>query len=123
MAAKQAFFDALPGGGYGLTTEDIRIEVRYLRRERSSLWGEVDVFCGWAGVSSYEGSLSCADLNLSSQTARKQRAVYVAERAKTKPGAFDWIGLIDETCRRVIQAERTSAPAIVLDDAPMNPKR
>lgn len=108
-------------GGYGLTLVDegVRVEVRYLRREHGTLVGEMDVLCEWAGASTYlgEGSLSCADLNLSSQTARNGRGKYCAERAKTLPGAFDWTGVIDEMCRRVIEAERNGLEAIVLDDA------
>jgi hypothetical protein len=113
-------FDALPGGGYGLTflDEGVRIEVRHLRRERHQLHGEIDVQCEWAGARTFNGSLSCADLNLSSQSARDARAKYCAARAKSKPDEFDWCGALDEACRCVIEAEHKGTDAIVLDDAP-----
>ena len=37
--------------------------------------------------------------------------------AKSKAGDFDWEGVIDEACRRVIQAERESDDLLILDDA------
>ena len=112
-------FTDLPGGGYALTfiDEGVRVEVRHLRRERHQLFGEIDVQCDWAGARSFEGSLSCADLNLSSQTARDARGKYCAARARVD-SQFDWAGVIDEMCRRVITAEEEGTEAIVLDDAP-----
>jgi hypothetical protein len=113
-------FERLPGDGYALALldEGVRIETRRLRWERHQLFGELDVLCEWHGVSAYKGSLSCADLNLSSQTARESRAKFCGLRAKSRPDAFDWIGAIDEACREVIHAERQGDDAIVLDDAP-----
>jgi hypothetical protein len=108
------------GYGYTLIDEGVRVEVRHLRREHHQLIGEVDVLCEWAGAHTHNGtgSLSCADLNLSSQAARTARAKYCAERAKSKPGDFDWIGAVDDACRSVIDAERRGSDVIVLDDAP-----
>lgn len=113
-------FDRLPGGGYAFTLLDdnVRIELRHLRRDSRQLHAEVDVQCDWAGVKRHNKSLSCADLNLSSQTARKSLAKYCAERAKTKPEEFDWMGAIDGSCLEAIQAERGGSDVIVLDDAP-----
>ncbi len=113
-------FQRLPGGGYVFVLVDdaVRIELRHLRRESRQLHAEVDVQCLWAGVARHKKSLSCADLNLSSQAARRSLAKYCAERAKTKPDDFDWMGAIDAACLECIQAERTGADVIVLDDAP-----
>jgi hypothetical protein len=113
-------FERLPGGGYRLTLIDdaVCVEVRHLRRERHQLIGEMNVRCEWAGASVYNGSLSCADMNLSSQSAREGRGKYCAARAHSRPQDFDWPGVIDEACRRVIDAERNSGDWIVLDDAP-----
>jgi len=110
-------FDRLPGGYvYELLDEPLRIEVRHLRRDRG-LHAEVDVQCEWAGVPRHNKSLSCADMNLSSQTARRTLAKFCAERAKTKPDDFDWQIAIDAACLEVIAAERDGVAAIVLDDA------
>ncbi len=112
-------FDALPGGGYvyRCVDEGVRIEVRYLRRDRG-LHAEVDVQCSWAGARRHGNSLSCSDVNLSSQTARRTLAKYCAERAQTKPDDFDWMGAIDAACLETIRAERQGDDVIVLDDAP-----
>lgn len=120
MTDERATFAPLPGGGYAyeLAYEGVRVELRYLRRERHQLWAEVDVQCNWAGASVHEGSLSCAELNLSNQQARQGRASYCAQRARTKDGAFDWIGVIDAACLLTIRAERKGDDVIVLDDAP-----
>jgi hypothetical protein len=117
---KRILFDRLPGGGYAYTLldDDVRVEFRYLRRDFRQLHGEVDVLCDWAGARrDQQGSLSCADLNLSSQRERAARAQYCAKRAKTKPDDFDWEGVFDDACRRVIQGEREGDDVIVLDDA------
>lgn len=93
MIGDRRSFERLSGGGYvyALVDEAVRIELRHLRRESRQLHAEVDVQADWAGVSRHKQSLSC-DLNLSSQTARKSLAKHCAERAKTKPGDFDWMG-------------------------------
>jgi hypothetical protein len=114
-------FEPLPGGGYAFTLIDdaVRVEFRHLRRESRQLFAEVDVLCDWAGTKKNDdGSLSRADLNLSSQTARVGRGKHCAVRANSKLDDFDWPGVIDEGCCRVIEAERTGTEAIVLDDAP-----
>jgi hypothetical protein len=118
-------FEPLPGGGYVYALDDqgIRVELRYLRREHGHLYGEADVRCTWAGASRHNSSLSCADLNLSSQTARKTLAKYCADRAHTKPEDFDWMGVIDAACLETIGAERRGADVIVLDDAEEVPER
>jgi hypothetical protein len=113
-------FERLPGGGYvySLIDDRVRIELRYLRREHGALHAEADVQCTWAGACHHKGSLSCADLNVSSQAARKSLAKHCAERSKTSGNEFDWMGAIDGACLELIRAERQSDGAIVLDDAP-----
>jgi hypothetical protein len=118
--------ERLPGGGYAyaLIDDGVRIEARYLRREHGHLLhAEVDVQCTWGGVNRHGKSLSCADLNLSSQTARKTLAKHCEQRAKTKPDDFDWMGAIDGACLEIIRAERAGADVVVLDDAIDVPER
>jgi hypothetical protein len=113
-------FDRLPGGGYvyRLVDDAVSIELRYLRHKDGQQHAEIDVRLEWASISTQNGSLSCADLNLSSQAARKGLATYCAERSKTKPADFDWNGVINAACLETIQAERQGERIIVLDDAP-----
>lgn len=113
-------FEKLAGGGYAyvLVDDAVRVELRYLRREHGHLHAEADVKCEWAGALRHGDSLSCADLNLSSQSARRSLGKYCAERAKTRPDDFDWMGAIDAACLEVIRAEREGDEVIVLDDAP-----
>jgi len=56
--------------------------------------------------------LSIADFNLSSARARQDRAKLLSLRANT--GDLDWVGLVEEFCQRVLQAERTGQPAVDL---------
>ena len=117
---RSGVLERLPGGGYAyvLAEDNVRVEARYLRREHGhQLHAEVDVQCRWAGVRRHGNSLSCADLNLSSQTTRKTLAKHCAERARTKDD-FDWMGVIDSACLEIIQAERQGADVVILDDAP-----
>jgi hypothetical protein len=114
-----ARLERLAGGGYcyALADDMVRIEARYLRREGHQLHAELDVKCEWAGVSRHGDTLSCGDLNLSSQSQRKTLAKHCAERAKTKADEFDWQLVVDAACLEIIQAERRGADVIVLDDA------
>jgi hypothetical protein len=109
----------LPGGGYVYTLSDegVRFEVRHLRRQYHQLHGELDVRVDWQRAApTVNGSLSCADLNLSSQRERTSRAEYCAKRAGEH--ALDWYWAIDTVCQLVIQAERQTGSVITLDDAP-----
>ena len=119
-AANRWTLQSLPGGGYAyaLPGDAVCVEARYLRRDGHQLHAEVDVQCEWAGVQRHGKSLSCADLNLSSQSTRKALAKHCAERARTQSGDFDWMGVIDGACLEIIRAERRGADVIVLDDAP-----
>lgn len=119
---QRGVLERLPGGGwaYALPADAIRVEARYLRREHGQqLHAEVDVQCEWAGAKRHGRSLSCADLNLSSQTARKALAKHCTERAQAPRAEFDWMGVVDAACLEIIGAERRGAEVIVLDDAPV----
>jgi hypothetical protein len=116
-------FGPLPGGGFMLDLRDdgVRIELRQVRRERHRLFAQVSVVCEWADAKtspSFPRSLSCADLDLSSQPAREARGKYCASRAQSRPDDFDWVGVIDEACRLTLETDEAGTPAIVLDDAP-----
>jgi hypothetical protein len=106
--------------GYALTLPDdgLRLEARYLRRERSELFGELNVLCDWSGARTFEGALITGDVNFSSVRARIDRAKQCAERSHTKPTEFDWTGLLEEFSVRLLRAEREGEPAIVLPDVP-----
>jgi hypothetical protein len=120
-------FARLPGGGYVYTLldEGVRIEVRHLRRAWGAMHAEVDVQCEWAGAMRHGLSLSCADLNLSLQTARTTLGKHCAARSRSEAGVkdgeapqFDWTGVIDAVCIETLRAERQGDDSLALDDAP-----
>jgi hypothetical protein len=88
------------------------IEVDRLRREHSELIGELSVRSNLPGVSSFDGSLSIADFNLSSARARTERSTLLSKRAQVDK--LDWSGYLEEFCQRVLAAERTGQPGIDL---------
>jgi hypothetical protein len=120
-----AAFDRLPGGSYcyRLIDAGVSVEVRHLRRDRGQVHAEVDVRYNWPGARTHEGTLSCADQNLSSQASRKSLAKYCGERARTNDDEFDWQAIIDAACLLTLRAEREGDNPIVLDDAPDNLER
>jgi hypothetical protein len=60
--------------------------------------------------------LAVGDLNLSSTRARQTHAKYLAELARTED--VDWAGLVEEFAQRVLAAERSGTPAVLLSDLP-----
>lgn len=112
-------FQALADDRYRLTVQQLGIvvEVDRLRREHSELNGELSVSCRLPGAWTIEDdSLSIADFNLSSARARQERAKLLAVRSNA--GDFDWAGLLEEFCQRVLRAERTGQPAVDLRTVP-----
>lgn len=111
-------FTALGDDRYRLAVASLGIvlEVDRLRRERHELIGELCVRCALPGAKTVEGTLSVGDFNLSSVRARAERAKTLAERGRA-PG-IDWIGLVEEICQRVLQADRVGQPAVDLRTLP-----
>jgi len=109
-----AEFSGLNDDRYRLSLPAIGVvfEVDRLRREHSELIGELCVRCELPGARTFDGTLSIADFNLSSARARKERAALLRERANTHD--VDWIGLTEEFCQRVLQADRRGQPAVDL---------
>ena len=96
----------------------IEYDVDRLRRDRGELVGELAVSCGLAGARVIDdGVLRVGTFNFSSPRARQEHAKRLAERARTN-GKVDWHGQLEELCQRVIKAERTGTPAIVLRTLP-----
>jgi hypothetical protein len=106
------------GDAYVLRLPDLGIafHVDRVRRDRHELVGELAVECGMAGARTVGGSLSVADFNLSSLTARVQRGLHLRERSRAED--VDWQGLLEELCQRVIAEERTGVAAVSLRDVP-----
>jgi hypothetical protein len=111
-------FQRLDEGSYRLTLEALGVEftVDRLRRKWDELVGEVTVRCTLPGAQTFGGVLSVADLNLSSQRGRQERAGYLRERSRADD--LDWSGLVEEFVQRVLTAERTGEPSILLRDLP-----
>jgi len=90
----------------------ISFDLDRIRREQHSLIGELSVKCLLAGARTYDGSLSIADFNLSSERARNERAKVLSNRAQCD--GLDWYAYLEELCQRVISAERTGDPSMDL---------
>lgn len=107
-------------GAYSCASAETGIEfyVDRLRRERNELIGELSVSAGMLSASrAIDGVLSAGTFNISSPYSRSQRAKILAERSRTN-GKVDWHGMLEEVCQRILNAERTGTPAIVLRDLP-----
>jgi hypothetical protein len=110
-------FQRIGDGAYRMRLAPLGVEfiLDRTRRKFDELHGELTVLCSLAGARTFNGALSVADLNLSSQRARQERATYLAGRAR---GDLDWLGLLEEFVSRVLAAERTGQPAVLLRDVP-----
>lgn len=111
-------FRRIDDGRYRMTLEGlgVQFDVDRLRRKWDELHGELSVKCTLAGAKTYGDVLSVADVNLSSQRARQERAEYLASRSRAED--LDWLGLLEEFVQRVLAAERAGQPAVVLRDVP-----
>lgn len=95
----------------------ITFEVDRLRRSSQELWGEVAVTIDSSIMPSalhFENQLSVGDLNFSSVNARTTRAKVLSRRSGVE--RLDWEGFLEEFCIRVISAERTGKPAVIMAD-------
>jgi hypothetical protein len=113
-------FRVLGDGHYWLADPDhsVEFDVDRLRRDRGELIGELTVSCGLIGAKVIDdGVLSVGTFNFSSPRTRQEHAKRLAERARTN-GKLDWHAHLEELCQRVLRADRTGQPAIVLRDVP-----
>ena len=111
---------AVGGYAFALPDQGVRLDFRYLRHDRHHLHAELDVQCDWPGAKGVAGSLTCADITVSSPSARERRAQTCQKRGKRDD--FDWLSVIDEGCPRVIAAERNGTEPVVLSDVPLSAK-
>lgn len=107
-------FTSPEDGRYVLRVAGLTFTIDRLRREWGALVGELAVACSWpeARTVDEQGTVSAADLKLSDQRARLDRARYLEKRIATE--GVDFAGLLDEVCARVLHAERSGAPAVHL---------
>jgi hypothetical protein len=103
-------FHAIDDGHYRLAVPDLGVvlEIDRLRRERHELIGELTVRCALAGARTVDGVLSIGSFNLSSPTARTQRAKLLREQSDAE---LPFLDLLEELCQRTIAAERNGSPA------------
>jgi len=111
----QRYFETIDEDRYRFTLPSIGItfDIDRLRRERSGdLIGELCVSCDLPGSRTYNGTLSVADLNLSSARARSERSKLLSERARAQE--LDWMALLEEFSQNVILSVRQGKPAVSL---------
>jgi hypothetical protein len=114
LAALKREFHAEGEDRYRLSVPELGIvlDIDRLRREHNELLGELSVSCSLPGARTFDGSLSIVDFNMSSARARTDRAKLLATRSNAPD--FDWIGLVEEFCQRVMRSERNGQPAVDL---------
>ena len=108
-------FEPIGEGGYRLSIDEISAEIEVDRLRRNSaqdLMGELFVRCSLPGVSTYEGTISAADFNLSSARARAERARLLDSRSNVN--GIDWTAYLEEFCQRALMAERKGQPSVDL---------
>jgi hypothetical protein len=110
-------FQAVDDGRYRLSVPNVGLafEIDRLRRERHELFGELTVYCQLAGARTVDGVLSVGTFNLSSPTARTQRARLLRDMSESK---LDFALMLEALCLRTIAAERSGQPASLLRDIP-----
>lgn len=96
----------------------VEIAVDRLSRTRGELHGEITVQCGLPGIRAVDGHVHQARFNLSGSTARTTLARILAQRADA-PG-LDWPDLLEDFCRRVLNAEREGDPVTKVGADPID---
>ena len=119
LAAMDREFRVIDEDRYQFAIPQIGIvfEIDRVRRKFEELVGELRVRCDLPGARTVDGILSVADFSVSSSRSRTERAKFLEMRAGTR-GQLDWMGLVEEFCQRVLEAERTGQPAVDLRHVP-----
>jgi hypothetical protein len=98
------------------------LEVTHVRRDRHELRAELTVHCGLAGVSTTDGVLFFASVNLSSHRDRDGLARTLQTRTAThKIETQRWAAAVDELSIRVRRAEQVGDPAVLLSQVVKRP--
>ena len=107
------------GLGYVLTVYELAtsLSVDHLVRSRGELHGELRVQCGLDGIRATDGNVHQARFNLTSTTARGSVAKHLAQRAGHE--LIDWLDLLEDFCRRVLDAQRDGDPIEDVGALPM----
>lgn len=110
------------GLGYVIRIPELATEIAVdrLTRSRGELAGELMVTCAMPGVRSADGHVHQARFNLSSTTARRTLAGELRDRAPLPD--VDWKDVLEDFCRRVLNAEREGAPTVVVGSMPTSIK-
>lgn len=119
LAVVERQFETIAEDRYRFSIADLGlvIQIDRLRRDFGRLVGELCVRCDLPGARTYNGILSIADFTVSDLRSRQERAKYLAARANTRD--LDWLGVIEEFCARVLEAEQTGQPAVDLRTFPL----
>jgi hypothetical protein len=110
------------GSCYRLIDADaaITFTVDRLRRDRGDLIGELTVTCGLAGAQvGDDGLLSVSTFNLSSSRMRAEQARRLASLSRAPQ--YEWDGVLEEFCQRVLRTEQKGQPAQLLHLVPPAP--
>jgi len=95
-----------------------RFDLTRVRREHQETIGLLTVRATFRGAQTIgDAIVSSADFNCSGLRARQDRAKFLRER--TRADDIDWIGLLEEFCLRVLDAEDAGVPEIPLEFIPI----
>lgn len=114
-------WEAVPGLGYRLSLPQsgIRFDVTRIRRDHQETVGLLTVRVTFRGARTIDDNiLSSADFNCSGQRSRSERAKFLLERSRAED--IDWMGLLEELCLRVLNAEDVGDPERPLQQVPMD---
>lgn len=93
------------------------LELDRVRWEHNDLMGMLSIRCELPGARTVQGNmLSVAEFNISGPRGRVDRAKFLAER--TLAPNYDWIGLMEELCQKVLADQCEAPKAIRLAEAP-----
>jgi hypothetical protein len=116
LKTKSAFY-RLGEGRYQLSYPDIGIvlDASQVHRGRDrELVGELTVTTTLRGARTFNGVLSAASMNFSSQRTRTERAKHLMERSGAPD--LDWSGAVERLCYEVMLAEQQGEPIKPLAD-------
>ncbi|MEO8076713.1 MAG: hypothetical protein ABI818_10315 [Acidobacteriota bacterium] len=94
----------------------IEFEAEHIRRKGDDLYAQITVRCRLHGARTYGGLLTVSTENISSAYTRARFASILSKQSQAPQ--IDWTRLVDEFGIRLLQAEATGHPSVLLSETP-----